>query len=68
MKTPVHEHSGTDTKPPEAKTLAGNQKSELDDTVRRLQGIFSEGHKTKATDPDAVFVPWHRFPDASKTP
>lgn len=69
MNTPVNDCSKTDPKPPEAEALAGSQKSDLDATVRRLKGVFSEGRKTEAREnPEAGCVPWYHFTEAPKDP
>ena len=67
MNTPVNEDSSTDPKPPEAEALAGSQRSNLDAIARHLKKVFSEGHKTEATEnPEVGCVPWYHFPDVPK--
>ena len=66
MNTPV-EDSKTGARPEAA--FAGSPRSDLDAIARHLKRVFSEGHKTEATEnPEAGCVPWYHFPVVPKQP
>ena len=54
---------------PEPEAPAGSQRSDFDAMARHLKRVFSEGHKSEATEnPEAGCVPWYHFPEVLKQP